>query len=279
LSTEVENRVSCTDPVNILLGSPTMSPLCIEILRGIFTLTAVGLGSWIALFVYYRQKEYELVKQRYLEGGVDVVATQLEKALGVVSHNYARGLQICKSMRDAKENFDLKELDNGFLELNMSNFQLIAHHRINSLIESDVLWIACQLALAYATHTNSRIVNEMTQAIRLRYNKADVIKQDFAKVADIMRAELNKLQAEGFQYANLIKELNYLSRILECEKLSLKEVATFHKRKEIKDLIERICSEFPEVLSKSIGDAMHKPNTSIEGGQQAAHFRRFSCLK
>ena len=222
-----------------------MSQLCIELIKGAFTLGAIGLGSWIALAVYFRQKEYELVKQRYLEGGVDVVATQLEEALGVVSHNYGRCLQICKSMRDAKGNFDVKELDTGFLELSTSNFQQVAHHRINSLLQSDVLWTACQLALAYATTANSRIVNEMTQAIRLRFT-TNLIKHDYETMAAVMLADLHQLQAEGFHYATVIRELHALSLMLERERMKLKAVAAFHKREAVMQLVERLRSEFPE---------------------------------
>jgi hypothetical protein len=62
-----------------------MSQLCIELLKGLFTLATVALGSYIALRVYFRQKEYELVKQRYLEGGADVIAGQVEQACRIAA--------------------------------------------------------------------------------------------------------------------------------------------------------------------------------------------------
>ena len=231
-----------------------MSQLCIELIKGTFTLLAVGLGSWIALGMYFRQKEYELVKQRYLEGGVDVVATQLEGALGVVSHNYGRCLQVCKSMRDAKADFDLKELDTGFLELDTSSFQQIAHHRINSLLNSDVLWMAYQLALAYATTANSRITNEMTQAIRMRYT-TDRIKQNYQSIAEIMITDLTKLQDESFQYATIIRELHALSLMLEAERMNLKAIAKFHKRPAVTELVERLRSAFSKDLNPAATNA------------------------
>ena len=69
-----------------------LAPITVEIIRGVVTLAAAGLASWVALTLYFRQKEYELIKQRYWEGGVDVVAAAVEQALGVVSHNWARSL-------------------------------------------------------------------------------------------------------------------------------------------------------------------------------------------
>lgn len=222
-----------------------MSQLCIELLKGIFTLGAIGLGSWIALAVYFRQKEYELVKKRYLEGGVDIVATKLEEVLGVVNHNYARCLQVCKSMRDAKENFDLKELDTGFLNFSASNFQTIAHHRINSLLQSEVLWTAYQHALAYAITANSRIINEITQMIRFRFT-TDLIKQSHENIAEVIFNDLYKLQTESFQYGIILRELHILSLILERDRMRLQAVTEFHKREEVKLLVERLRSKFPE---------------------------------
>ena len=77
-----------------------VSPLCLEIIKGIFILASSVLAPWIALCLYFRQKEYELVKQRYLEGAIDIVAAEVEQALGVVHHNWARCLNIVKAYRD-----------------------------------------------------------------------------------------------------------------------------------------------------------------------------------
>jgi hypothetical protein len=94
-----------------------MCVLSVEIIKGIFTLVPVALGAWIGLRLYFRQKEYELIKQRYLEGAVDIVAAEVEQAFGTFSHNWARCLNIVKAFRDAQNDFDAKELEKGFLDL------------------------------------------------------------------------------------------------------------------------------------------------------------------
>jgi len=222
-----------------------MTPLCIEIIKGLFTLAAVILGSFVALKVYFRQKEYELAKQRYLEGGVDVVAAELEHALGVVSHNYARCLNICKSFRDAGEDFDIKELDRGFIELDSSHFQQIAHHRIHSLINSQLIWDIFQLSMAYATNANSQIVKEFPEAMRLRMI-TDRISVSQEEMADKMIVGLKNIHDNGFKFENLLRELHVLSLLLEAENLSLKDIAKFHQRAEVQQLIARLTEQFPE---------------------------------
>lgn len=228
-----------------------MNPLVIEIIRGIISLVAIVAGSFVALRMYFKQKEYELVKQRYLESAVDAVASHLEDSLGVVSHNYARCLQIVKSFRDAESNFDLKELDRGFLELDSSRFHQIAHLRLEVLIGSKVLWSAYQHALAFCTSTNSRIVKEIPEAMRLRHTTS-LINRSFAEMGDTMVNDLRSLHDEGFKFAGLISELHFLSRLLELERLNLKAVARLHERSEIRQLVARLTESFPESPEASI---------------------------
>ena len=222
-----------------------MSPICLEILKGCFTLVAVGLGSLIALKAFFRQKEYELTKQRYLEGGVDVVAVQIEQALGVVSHNWARCLAIAKSFRDAGSDFDIKELEKGFLEFDSSQFKQIAHHRIGSLVRSQVIWRVFQHAMAYATNANSRICKEIPEAIRLRMT-TDRIAADHGEVAEQMFQDLQGIQKEGYPFANLLREVHALGLLLEAERMSLKAVADFSNKQEVRELISRLEASFPE---------------------------------
>ncbi len=222
-----------------------MSQICIELINGAFTLAAVALGAVIAILGYFWQKEYELVRQRYLEGGVDVVASELESAFGVVSHNWARCLQICKSFRDTGANFDIKELDRGFLDIDNSHFQQIAHYRIGSLIQSQVIWETFQSAMAYAASANATFTKEVPEAIRLRCT-TDLIAQDHASMANTMVGEIRELHDSGFKYALINCELHALGVMLEAKMLSLKAIGKFSKRREVQQLIERLRAAFPE---------------------------------
>lgn len=222
-----------------------MSPIYIELIKGAFVLGAVALGAFIALRVYFLQKEYELVKQRYLEGGVDVVASELESALGVASHNWARCLQICKSFRDTGANFDIKELDRGFLDFDNSQFQQIAHHRIGSLIQSQIIWETFQSAMAYTSSANGTFTKEMPEAIRLRCTTS-LITKDQASMADTMVNDLRELHEGSFKFAFIIRELHALSLMLEAEKLNLKAISKFSKRPEVQQLVERLRATFPD---------------------------------
>ena len=222
-----------------------MSGLGIELLKGAFTLAAVALGSIVALRVYFVQKEYELTKQRHLEQGIDVVASELEIALGTVSHNYARALQVCKSFRDYGNRFDVKELDRGFIELDSSNFRQIAHYRVGSLLQSQVVWETFQAAMAYAHSANSTIASEVPDAMRLL--AADPTKLvDRDKHSLHMLKELREKHDGGFNYVTLQRELHALALLLEAKRFSLKAIGSFAQRDEAKALVARLVAAFPK---------------------------------
>ena len=61
------------------------------------TLTAVTpafLAYLLGLCAYHKQKEYELVRRRYLDEGLDAYAEDVEHALSVLRQNWAHGVAI-----------------------------------------------------------------------------------------------------------------------------------------------------------------------------------------
>ena len=112
--------------------------ICQELFKALLTLL-VGLTiARVGLWIYFRQKEYELVKQRYLEQSIDILASELELAFGAFSRNWARCLQILKEYRDMEEHFEPEQLSSGFLEFESSRFQRIAHHRFRTFLMTEL---------------------------------------------------------------------------------------------------------------------------------------------
>ena len=220
-----------------------MNPIVFELIKGAFTLAAVALGSLIALKIYFRQKEYELTKQRYLEEGVDVIAAELDTALGVVSHNYARSLELCKLFRDSGQHFQRSELERGFLPLDRSKFHQMAQHRVSSLIGAEVVWETYQSAMAYANSANSVIAQEIPEAIRI-LSQRDETEYDQKTAVQDMLVELRRVHDEGFQYASLVREMHALGLLLEAERLNLEAIAKFRDRAEVKELVIRLRTAF-----------------------------------
>lgn len=81
------------------------------ILQASLALFAAALTAWFAVQSYYQQREYELIIERYLEGGIDLLAAELERVTAVFHHNWARCLSMLGSYRDLESDFDISEFD------------------------------------------------------------------------------------------------------------------------------------------------------------------------
>lgn len=222
-----------------------MTPVQLELLKGVFTLLAVGLGSGIGFFAYFRQKEYELTKQRYLEEGVDVVAAELQNAQGVVSHNFARALQLCRQYRDLGSHFDKEELSRGFLELDKSKFVQTANYRVGSLIGDQIIWESFQSALAHAASANAFMSQEIPDAMRILSESPEGARDrsdDARRIIDDLRDNHDA----AFRYGVLGRELHVLSVLLEGTRMSKKAVAKFRDRSDVRELVQKLRVTYAE---------------------------------
>jgi len=224
------------------------SVLCMEIVKSLFTLAAAGLAAWVALRLYFRQKEYELIKQRYLEGAIDIVAAEVEQALGVVNHNWARCLNIIKAYRDEKTLFDIKELSKGFLELDSSKFHRVPHHRIGNLIGSQLIWQVYQCAMAFAANSNTVITKEIPETIRVKLTTTLIVTEP-EQLAEALFRQLEEMDKESHKYASFTREMHTLGLILETERLSFKKLIKLSGRAEVKDIVKRLKTEFAQDLA------------------------------
>ena len=222
---------------------------CIALIQGVFTIVAALLTAWFALSLYHRQKEYELVKQRYLDGSVDVLASEIENSLGVFNHNWARCLNILKTYRDAGELFDIKDLDTGFIEYESVHFNQIAHYRLHSLTNTYVYWNIYQKTLAFVTNSVSLMQHEIPDVIKAKIT-TDAIDSDQSAIVDDAFERLKKLQKESHKFSFLSNELQTIATLLEQEKLSLKNIKVFKDKPEITKSIDNMNTIFKDELAE-----------------------------
>lgn len=222
-----------------------MNPLILELTKGAFTLLAVALGAVIGLYAYFRQKEYELTKQRYLEQGIDVVASAVESLLGTASHNYARALQLCRQYRENGAEIDLEELTRGFLNMDSSKFYQTAHYRMGSLLSDQVIWNTFQSVMVYASTVNTLFVQEIPEAIRKLAAMPDGIRDRKAD-AEEMAKDVQEKYDEQFAFADFTHSLHVLSLLLEQTHLSRKTVESFHLRPDVREVVQKLHAAYPE---------------------------------
>lgn len=132
---------------------------CMTILLQISSIIlGAALTAQLAIVTYFREREHELILDRYLEGSLDYLAADLSQVSESFQHNWARCLAILKSYRDGPDEFDLNELTTGFVEVPGSRLNIVAHHRLQTLTGSSDYWCIHQKAMAFFTTANSVIV-------------------------------------------------------------------------------------------------------------------------
>ncbi|OYQ40116.1 hypothetical protein CHU94_12365 [Rhodoferax sp. TH121] len=174
------------------------------------------------------------------------------------------------SYRDLEGDFDPSEFEKGFVELQSSNLNIVAHHRLFTLVGTHEYWSVYQSAMAFFTSANAVLVKQIPDAIkikltttRIEHAHTEVVEEGFKEA---------KLQQEKSQrYVQLIAELQVLSAALESERFRFAELKSFRNKAEVKASIDRLKSLFAEDLSKYATDA--QPDNALDLAQEAAQGR------
>ena len=204
-------------------------------------LGALGVGVLLAFFslrLYFRQKEYEIVKQRYLEQSLDVISGELESISSVFSHNWARCLELLKEYRDSPELFDTEKLTRGYLPLSGTQFNRTAHYRLQVLSNSEIFWQVYQMALSRHLGLNSIVANEIPHAIKAQLDGKTTATS--AEMVEAMMVELKPMTEKSDHFAPLHTALLKMSRQLECEQLSFATVGNFAKKAPVMNIVKEL---------------------------------------
>lgn len=225
-----------------------------EILRAALTIVAGLVLAYGGLRIYFRQKEYELVKQRYLEQCLDVVAAELEEVTTVLLHNWARALEVVKELRDVPANFEKAHLEQGFLPFRGSNFKHAAHHRLRILTGSEILWESYQLALSRHMGLNSMAAKEIPHAIS-EFLAGRLPNATSSEIVDTALEVLKPMVSKSSEFAPLQDAIMRLTAEMEQSKLSFQQVKTFATRPAVQSIVKALDDQYgPSLRSKESGD-------------------------
>jgi hypothetical protein len=211
-------------------------------------LVAALLAFWLAKSAYFRQKEYELITERYLRDGLDRVSSQIEKSLGIFRHNWAHSLTILKLFRDTGEDMNQDLYKTGFIDPKTEMFEYWADYRVRDLIGDDVVNNARQSLDAFVRTSHTFIKEDLCTAVRLSVEggkKLEVTASRDVIVKDYM-AELDRLNTESNRYYILLGELHKLASILQTERFSFKKIIKFRESKVALNSIKTLKAAFAE---------------------------------
>jgi hypothetical protein len=226
-----------------------------DFIRGGFTLITALLGLYIAAMLalrgYFRQREHELVRDRYLIGSIDVVAAELDKAMASFRHNHSRCLKLFQLFRDLDLDFNLEELSKGFSDYTIS-LPMIAHHRLGDLIGTQLIWNLYQAAVAFVVTANGKM-DDLLEVIRLKIDRNRVDASSREIFEDALKA-LDELDTKSQRYAVLMRALHKIGQMLEQERMTFKRATRFSRRPDLKKLLAELERELMDELDVSEPD-------------------------
>jgi hypothetical protein len=219
------------------------------------TVGAVLLAFFLGRWTYLWQKEHELVRIRYLEGGVDRFAGNIDYALGAIRYNLARTLHILKLYRDV----DVDEAAalaarSSFRSIEADRMDLEAGYRLQMLTRNPAYGRAQGLLFAFADAAEYFFVNDVGALVRL-VAAGKVSVEDQPKVLERAVEEAKSYEERAARFYTLFYRLQELGRLLERRNISFRKLDEFAEDSEVRRISAKIEELFPPEEEISDGEA------------------------
>lgn len=218
-----------------------------EIGVGASPLLAAFVAYLLGLRAYQLQREYELVRRRYLDEGLDAFAADVEHALAVFKNNWQHSLTILKQYREMDAGMRKELLDAVFIDIEMSQFRVRPNYRVGALVGDKVFWNIQQLLFAFVGSANSFFRDDLGGAIRhatsggaLKGTKEEMIK-DYVTECEQRLSTANRYHA-------LLAEVQAVTNEFEKGRFTLSTIQTFKARSAVKESVIRLKEAFADKL-------------------------------
>jgi hypothetical protein len=220
-----------------------------DIGAGLAPLGAAFVAYLLGLRAYHLQREYELVRRRYLDEGLDAFAADVEHALGVFKNNWQHSLTILKHYREVDRAMRKELLDSGFLDVQMSQFRVRPNYRVGTLVGDRVFWNVQQLLFAFVGTTTAFFKEDLCGAMRHAVNGGELKAPKQEMIAEYVKVCEKHLET-GNRYHVLLAEIQAVTAEFEKERLPLAKIQEFKERKAVKESVNRLKQAFADKLEK-----------------------------
>jgi hypothetical protein len=211
----------------------------VDVVKGILPFVAGFVAAYFALRTYFRQKEYELVKLRYLDEGVDRIEKDLDLAFGLLCTNFKRFADNLHKTEQNPHKVFTEKLYEGFKSPEVGNFSRIAHQRVSRLIGNDSILLSSQEALAFVDATNHKLSVVFPHKLLQSMERGTSILDREGLIIDVKRQAV-ELNAQQSRFNQLFIELDGLAHLLETKKLSYKQVSDFKQLSAVESIPKRL---------------------------------------
>lgn len=226
-------------------------------------LLVVVVTALLGLWAYFRQKEYELVRERYLEQGIDVLIHHVETALSVFQFNFTHSLLVLKTFRDLGADMPSRLYETGFLDLDKVTMVPTRNYLLQELIGDDVCYKIHQLMMVFVHDANNFFMNDLCSMLRVKINGGREIgvKATREEIVEIYMQHCVEYEKQAHRFWILLGNLQNIAFAFEKERFTFKKLRTFRKDASVKKSIAVLREQFAEDLNNTEEYAPTKDST------------------
>jgi len=206
----------------------------------------------VGILVYFKQKEYETIKQRYLDDGLALIIRQVESSLDIYQYNWVRSINLLKTYRDLGVNTPPDLYTTAFMSINNPiSVEASRHSLLGELVGEKVYFTVHQFLVVFLHTANHLISVDLCSAIRISLGGGKGTIASPEKIFDTFLKELQKTQDESQLYFKYLGNLKILESLFSKTRLSYKNINKIRNKQEVVKAVNDIKVIFKEQLAKS----------------------------
>jgi len=197
---------------------------------------------------YFRQKEYELITKRYLEEGLDKISENVDSSLADFRHNWAHCLNVIKSFRELGKDMREELYTEGLIAPKPSSFELWRDYRLKDIVGDNIFNCAHQQLDAFIKESYFFFKDDLCNGIRLTLEggKELEVVSSKEKITEAFMEEIQKFDQRARKFYELLGELQNISRIIQTQRLSFKNLEKLKTHKVVKQAVKKLHTTFED---------------------------------
>lgn len=221
---------------NTLLSQP--------VTKAIGAVLLAYLVSFFGLRAYFKQRQADRARTRFVEEGIDAFAAGLDSLLSVQRNNWQMMLRYMKLIRDAEATVNPEEFFRSLREIDGKDFNIVSAQRVFNLLGEKIFWIGYQKLYSFVTTRVDFIVGDFGSALKsIAASPGNPNKQEFIDEAGRKAEEMANAERQFYIFTSVVAEISALAD----EKIfHRKSAMRFKNLKEVRAIVDRLKLQFPE---------------------------------
>lgn len=198
-----------------------------DVLTGLGILVTAAAPFLVGILLFVRQKEHELIVERYLRNGLDEVLAHCQHVMNIHAHNWSLALSRLRHFRDVRDELDPQKVYEGFEKIRPDLLPFSAAGRVNALTNGREVWQALQLIVAFGGRSQNFCGVELPMAMKAALEGR--VAGDVSEMIEVAFTELKELNRECDEMLVMMGNISKIAISFETSSLKLSKLFAFHK--------------------------------------------------